>query len=213
MSAHFVRVPGVARLKRWGLLDKIIDSQCQAISILTIDLGPFALSGTPPPVEEVTMTYAPRRTVLDKILVEVAVQAGAELREGFLVEEVVRDGDRVTGIKGRHPGGQSVKEQAHLVIGADGMRSLVAQSVQAPTYQTIPTLTCAYYGYWSDLPLEGAEIFLRPNRMFITFPTNEHLTCIYVACPRSEFHALRTDLRGSFLKTLDLVPHFAERVR
>jgi 2-polyprenyl-6-methoxyphenol hydroxylase-like FAD-dependent oxidoreductase len=212
MSAHFVRIPGIARLKRWGLLDKIIDSKCPPISTLSIDLGPIALSGTPPPVDEVAMAYAPRRFVLDKILVDAAVEAGAELREGFLVEEVVMDGDRVTGITGRHPGGRSVKEKARLVIGADGMRSLVARSVQAPTYQAIPTLTCAYYGYWSGVPLAGAEIFLRPNRMFITFPTNEHLTGIYVACPRSEFHDFRADLRGNFLKTLDLVPHFAERV-
>ena len=157
--------------------------------------------------------YAPRRTVLDKILVDAAVEAGAEPREGFLVEEILRDGDRVTGIQGRGPGGQSVKEYARLVIGADGMRSLVARSVQAPTYQAKPTLTCAYYGYWSGVPLAGAEIYIRPRRMFITFPTNEHLTCIYVAWPISEFHTVRADIKGNFLKTLDLTPHFAERVR
>src|SRR5215469_8386240 len=105
MSAHFVRIPGVPRLKRWGLLDKIGVSQCPPISTLSIDLGPFALFGTPPPVEGVSMAYAPRRIVLDKILVDAAVEAGAELREGFLVEEVLRDGDRVAGIVGRHPGG------------------------------------------------------------------------------------------------------------
>ncbi len=213
MSSHFIRIPGVARLKHWGELDKIIASKCPPIATFTIDLGPFALVGTPPPVEDVATMYAPRRTVLDKILVDAAVEAGAEPREGFLVEEILRDGDRVTGIQGRGPGGQSVKEYARLVIGADGMRSLVARSVQAPTYQAKPTLTCAYYGYWSGVPLAGAEIYIRPRRMFITFPTNEHLTCIYVAWPISEFHTVRADIKGNFLKTLDLTPHFAERVR
>src|SRR6266568_9582358 len=102
------------------------------------------------------------------------------LREGFFVEEILRDGDRVTGIQGRHPGGQSMKEQARIVIGADGMRSLVARSVQAPTYQAKPVLTCAYYGYWSGVPLAGAEVYMRPHRMFIAFPTNEKLACICV---------------------------------
>ncbi len=102
--------------------------------------------------------YAPRRTVLDKILVDAAVEAGVEVREGFFVEEILRNGDRVTGVQGRHQGGRSLKEQARLVIGADGMRSLVARSVQSATYQTEPSLTCAYYGYWSGVPLEGAEI-------------------------------------------------------
>jgi len=213
MSTHFIRLPGVARLKHWGVLDKIIASNCPPIPKFTIDLGPFALVGTPPPVEDVTMFYAPRRTVLDKILVDAAVAAGAELREGFFVEEILRDGDRVTGIQGRGPGGRSVKEQARIVIGADGMRSLVARSVQAPTYQAKPALTCVYYGYWSGVPLAGAEIYMRPRRMFITFPTNEKLACIYVAWPISEFHTVRADIAGNFLQALDLVPPFAERVR
>ena len=213
MSTHFIRIPGVARLKRWGVLDTIIASQCPPISTMSLDLGPFALRGTPPAVEDVATIYAPRRTVLDKILLDAAVEAGAEPREGFVVEEILRDGDRVTGIQGRHPGGRSVKEHARLVIGADGRRSLVARSVQAPTYQAKPTLTCVYYGYWSGVPLEGAEIYLRPNRMFITFPTNENLAGIYVAWPHSEFPTFRADIATNFLKTLDLAPHLAERVR
>ena len=213
MSTHFIRTPGVARLKHWGVLDKIIASNCPPIATFTIDLGPFALRGMPPPVEDVATIYAPRRTVLDKILLDAAVEAGAEPREGFLVEGILRDGDRVTGIQGRLPDGRSVKEQARVVTGADGMRSLVARSVQAPTYQAKPTLTCVYYGYWSGVPLEGADIYIRPNRMFITFPTNENLTCIYMAWPNSEFHAFRADIEGNFLKTLDLAPHLADRVR
>ncbi len=213
ISTHFIRTPGVARLKRWGVLDKIIASHCPPIAKFTIDLGPFALVGTPPPVEGVATIYAPRHTVLDKILIDAAVEAGAELREGFFVEEILRGGDRVTGIQGRHPGGRSMKEQARIVIGADGMRSLVARSVQAPTYQAKPVLTCAYYGYWSGVPLAGAEIYFRPRRMVITFPTNEKLACIYVAWPISEFHTVRAGIAGNFLKTLDLAPRLAERVR
>ena len=159
------------------------------------------------------MIYAPRRTILDKILLDAAIEAGAEPREGFFVEELLWDGDRVTGIQGRLANGRSVKEQARLVIGADGMRSLVARSVRAPISHAKPALTCAYYGYWSGVPLEGAEIYLRPGRMFITFPTNEDLTSIYVAWPHTEFHVFRADIAGNVLKTLDLAPQLAERVR
>jgi len=212
LSTHFIRIPGVARLKHWGVLDKMIASHCPPIATFTIDLGPFALRGVPPAVEEVATIYAPRRTILDKILLDAAVEAGAELREGFLVEELLWDGDRVTGIQGQLADGRSVRELARVVIGADGMRSLVARNVQAPTYQAKPTLTCVYYGYWSGVPLEGAEIYTRPGRMFITFPTNENLACIYVAWPISEFQAFRADIEGSFLQTLDLAPHLAERV-
>jgi flavin-dependent dehydrogenase len=47
--------------------------------------------------------YGPRRTTLDKILVDAAVESGAELREGFsVVDYLFRDGQAV-GIRGRGP--------------------------------------------------------------------------------------------------------------
>jgi flavin-dependent dehydrogenase len=98
------------------------------------------------------------------------------------------------------------------VIGADGMRSFVARSVQAPTYKAKSTLACGYYSYWSGVPLAEGEIYIRPRRMFITFPTNEKLACIYLAWPISEFQVFRADIAGNFLQTLDLAPHLAEQV-
>jgi len=59
-----------------------------------------------------TDAYAPRRTVLDTILVEAAVEAGAELREHFSVQKLLTDGERVMGIRGHAVG----------VLDADGGR-------------------------------------------------------------------------------------------
>src|SRR5436190_14545399 len=88
MSSHLIWQPGVARLERWGLLDRVVASNCPPITTWAYDFGPFALHGTPPPADGVAMAYAPRRTVLDKLLVDAAVEAGAELREAFAVQEV-----------------------------------------------------------------------------------------------------------------------------
>src|SRR5205823_514710 len=63
-----------------------------------------------------------------------------ELRDHFSLKELVTDGERVVGIRGRAVGGAMVTEHARIVIGADGLRSLVARSVQAATYQVWPTL-------------------------------------------------------------------------
>jgi flavin-dependent dehydrogenase len=213
MSTHFIHPPGIAQLKRWGLLDRLAASNCPHFYKMSYDLGPFALTGSPPPMHGIAEHYAPRRTVLDKILVDAAVEAGAELREGFLVQEILMDGERVTGIRGRDANGTSVSEEARIVIGADGMRSLVARVVKAPEYSTKPTLACAYYTYWSGVPIEGAELYPREGWIIIAFPTNDDLVCTPLQWPREEFHTVRTDIEGNFLKKLDLAPGLAERIR
>jgi flavin-dependent dehydrogenase len=176
-------------------------------------LGPFTLTGVPPRSDGIAQAYCPRRTVLDKILVEAAVAAGAELREGFTGQEVLMDDQRVTGIRGRTPSGSSVTEQARIVIGADGLHSLVARTVQAPSYHEQPALACNYYTYWSGIPLEGVELYSRDHRLMYGFPTNDGLACIGLEWPHAEFHALRADIEGNYFKTLELVPSLAERVR
>lgn len=156
----------------------------------------------------------PRRIVLDHILVNAAVEAWVELREGFQVQELLREGERVTGIRGRHGQGESITEQATLVISADGMRSMVARAVQAPTYYEKPTFTCTNYAYWSGIPLEGAEISPREHRIIITFPTNDGKVLVAIQWPREEFDAIRRDIPGSFHKALEeCTPHLARRVR
>ena len=101
MSTHFIWQSGMSKLKSWGLMDKVIDSDSPPISEITFDIGPLALKGTAPPAEGVTEMCAPRRIALDKILVDAAVESGAELREGFSVQDLVFDGGRGTGIRGR----------------------------------------------------------------------------------------------------------------
>ncbi|HET9496178.1 MAG TPA: NAD(P)/FAD-dependent oxidoreductase, partial [Chloroflexia bacterium] len=213
LSTHYIHQPGVAQLKKWGLLEKVQESNCPPARYLSLDVGPFALTGTPTPVDGVAYGYAPRRTVLDKILVDAAVQAGAELREHFTVKELVTDGDRVTGIRGHTAGGATVTEHASIVVGADGMRSMVARSVQAPTYNERPARTCVYYSYWSDLPVDGAELYTRPGRLIVFGPTNDAKTLVIIYWPHSDFHRVRSDIESSFMQAIDMVPGLAERVR
>ena len=109
-STHIVHPPGVAALRRWGLLDRLVATGCPPIDTYAFDFGPFTISGAPG-TDDVPVAYCPRRTVLDKLLVDAASEAGAEVREGFTVEELVVDDGRVVGVRGHSPGGQLVTEQ------------------------------------------------------------------------------------------------------
>jgi flavin-dependent dehydrogenase len=213
MSTHWIHQPGVARLERWGLRERLAATGCPPITSITMDVGPFALKGTPPPSGEVLESYCPRRTVLDKLLVDAAIESGAELREHFTVQDLVWDGDRVSGITGRSVTGKTVAEQARIVIGADGIHSLVARQVEAPIYNTRPTFTCAYYSYWSGVSLDGVEFYPREHRGFGVLPTHDGLAGIIVGWPHDEFRTYRADIEANYLKTLELAPALAERVR
>jgi 2-polyprenyl-6-methoxyphenol hydroxylase-like FAD-dependent oxidoreductase len=126
ISTHMVHPRAVAALERWGLLERLKATGCPPIDTYTFDFGPFTISGSPG-TQESPVSYCPRRTVLDKLLVDAAAEAGAEIREAFTVEELVVEDDRVCGIKGRSRSGASVTERARLVIGADGRYSVVAR--------------------------------------------------------------------------------------
>jgi 2-polyprenyl-6-methoxyphenol hydroxylase-like FAD-dependent oxidoreductase len=212
MSTHQVQITGGVLLKRWGLLDKVLATGCPPARRVKMDMGPLAIRGTYPALEGVDFVHSPRRTLLDKILVDAAVEAGAEVREGFSVDEILTEDGRVTGIRGRGRGGATVTEKARIVVGADGRHSLVAGAVQPATYNERPPLTCAYYTYFADLPLEGGEMYPRERRAIGAWPTNDGLTMIYTAWPIEEFHRYRADIEGNFLKTVGLVPSLAERV-
>lgn len=212
LSCHFLHQPGVACIERWGLLGEVARSGCPPIRSQILDLGPFALEGAPAAAGDVSEAYAVRRRVLDKILVDAAAEAGAEVRERFPVDELLWSGDRVTGVRGR-AGGATVTERARIVIGADGRNSLVARAVQAQAYNEHPSLTCAYYSYWSGVEMERAELYARPDGMIIGAPTNDGQVFVIVYWPNHEFHRLRSDIEGSFLAALESAPGLAERIR
>jgi flavin-dependent dehydrogenase len=213
ISTHVVHPLAIAALGRWGVLDGLVASGCPPIDTYSFDFGQFAITGSPGTAES-PVAYCPRRTVLDKLLVDAAVAAGAEVHEGFVVDEILRDGDRVTGIRGHRKDGPVTDITARVVIGADGRNSVVAKAVRPVEYNQKPPLECAYYSYWSDLPMHGRfEIYIREQLGFAAAETHDGLTMVVGGWPYAQFEARKADFEGNYERMFENVPKFAARIR
>jgi flavin-dependent dehydrogenase len=212
ISTHQVQLPGVARLQRWGLLERLDDAGTPATRHLGFHASAAELDGHFPMFDGVDALYSPRRTLLDAILVDAAREAGTEVRENFTVDELVFADGTVTGIRGREGNGAPVTEDARIVIGADGKHSIVAKSVSAPVEREISPRTVASYTYWSGLPTDGGEVHQKDRRAAGLWPTNDGLTLSYVAWPIDEFDRFRADIGGNHVATLAAMGDLGERV-
>lgn len=199
LSTHLIHQPGVAALARWGLLERVRASGCPPLDRALYELADVRLEGCARGVEGQRAGYAPRRHVLDAILSDAAVAAGVEFRDRCQVTGLLRDATgRVVGVEGRQ-GHHTFTEQAHLVIGADGMRSTVARLVEARYTVTHPRLTCAYYTYWKDVPA-GLELYESTGSWTAAVPTNDGLTLVLTYFPQSRFEEVRTNASHAYLE-------------
>jgi flavin-dependent dehydrogenase len=212
MSTHFLWPRTTAMLRAWGLLDRLARTGCPPIEAVTLDIGQTSIRGRPDAVDGTAVMYCPRRRVLDAVLVEAAREAGAELREGTTVTDLVWQGDQVIGVAATDHDGRRREEHAGIVIGADGLWSRVARSVGAPADIQHASRSCAYYTYWRGVPTDGVEFYRRPGRVILVFPTHDDQTCVYVGWPYDETDAYRADVKAGYLATLELAPDLARRV-
>jgi flavin-dependent dehydrogenase len=213
ISSHLIHAPGMAALARWGLAPAIVASNCPPVHTYRVDFGEFAIVGRPQGLPGVPVAYAPRRTVLDKLLIDAAAASGAEVREGFAVDGFTDDDGVVRGIRGRSNRGRPVVERARVVVGADGVGSLLARSVGARAYREVPALEALYLAYWEGLPTDGEfQLYARERRGIGLIPTNDGLTVAVVTWGADEFEANRHDLLGNYLRVFQTVPAIEARI-
>jgi 2-polyprenyl-6-methoxyphenol hydroxylase-like FAD-dependent oxidoreductase len=211
ISTHLLHPPAVDALRRWGLLDRLVATGCPPISTYTFDFGPIVIAGSPGNPDSPT-AYCPRRTVLDKLLVDGAREAGAEVRERFSVTDLVVEDGVVRGVRGHGPDGVEQILRARFVVGADGVHSRVAELVGAETYRQVPPQLAPYYSYFSGLDLDRAfPTWIRGDYGWAAIPTHDDLTLVVGGWPMAEMTQNRDDVDGTFRRIFALAPDFFER--
>lgn len=213
LSSHYIHQQGIALLNRWGLLDRIRDSGAQPITHQRYEGPGVRIEGFSLPIDGLRTTYAPRRYVLDPILADGAVAAGVDFQQGCAVNDLLFDGDRVTGVRYTTPAGTVTTEEARLVVGADGMRSLVARKTGAPNVIEHPRMTCTYYSYWSGVPSDF-ELYERTGRWIGVLPTNDDLTLLMAYFPQEDFGHVRKAVEPAYLDAFrTTAPELYERMQ
>lgn len=212
MSTHLVHQRGVACLNHWGLRDRLVDTMSPPIAHYDIDLGPVVLSGCPPAVDGEAFAFAPRRILLDDLLLRVAVEGGAEFREGCLVDGLLFEDDGVVGVTGKTSQGTSFSESGRLVIGADGPSSRVASLVGAEEYNAKPALQGTAWIYWDGRLTDRVELYLGPFEAIYAIPTSKSCTIVGANWSMDKFRTARAQIEASYLELLGrLAPHLADR--
>jgi 2-polyprenyl-6-methoxyphenol hydroxylase-like FAD-dependent oxidoreductase len=182
LSTHALMRGGVVQLHRWGLLDAVVGAGTPPVRSTTFSYADDEITVPVKPSHGVDALYAPRRTVLDPILVDAAEALGVTFRFGVRVTDVTRDDrGRVDGISGRDEQGRPVSWRARWVVGADGVHSSIAAAVGAPVEHRGTGVTACIYGYWAGLEAEGYEWYFRPGACAGVIPTNGDLACVFAS--------------------------------
>lgn len=196
LSTHALMRAAVLQLHRWGLLEPLQRRGTPTVRSTTFHYGDEPeIAVHLKPRDGVDGLCAPRRIVLDQLLVESARASGAEIVFGSIVTAVVRDdAGRVTGVVVKDVEASTRTISAGLVIGADGMHSSVADLVGARAYRTAKHTTSVIFNYF-PIGLQGYHWYYRPGVSAGCIPTNDGLTCVFVSVPPRRFEQdLREDV-------------------
>jgi flavin-dependent dehydrogenase len=192
LSTHGLMRAGVLQLSRWGVLGRLLAAGTPPIRHTTFhyaDGETVRLSIRQSP--GVDALYAPRRHLLDRILVDAAAASGAEVMHQTTVTDLLRDGSRVVGVRARDPRGRALELHAWMTVGADGIRSTVATRAGARPSRQGRAAGSLLYRYYQTLPATGYEWAYGAGAAAGLIPTNDQLTCVFVGASPRRMRALR----------------------
>jgi flavin-dependent dehydrogenase len=214
VSTHAILRSGVLQLTRWGLLDRLVAAGTPPVKDIILGFGDERISFQVRPEYGVDTLFAPRRHLLDAILVEAAEEAGAELVDRTRMIDLIR-GDRgeVAGILVKR-GGEEVALTSRMVVGADGVWSRTADLIGADAYESHPATNAVNYAYYSGVDADGFWFQFTPGVNAGVIPTNDGLCCVFVGRLDDRSAEFRADPEAEFNRLLHRAgADLAERVQ
>ena len=191
LSTHALMRGAVVQLHRWNILPAVIAAGTTPVRKATFFYGEDSLSVPIASRDGIEALYAPRRYVLDRLLVDAAAAAGADIVYGARLRDLQRSANgRVTGAVIDDDSGQVHRVASRMVVGADGMRSSVARLVDAPIYRAGQHASATMYGHWSGLDVDGYGWYFVPGLSAAAIPTNSGQVCVSLSVPGREFTRL-----------------------
>ena len=194
LSTHGLMRAGVLQLTRWGLLPSLVAAGTPAIRRTAFHYADGeTVEVALRPTAGVEALYAPRRLLLDRILVDAAAAAGAEIRHETTVTSLSCERDRVVGVRARDAQGREQTIRAAVTVGADGVRSTIAARIGAPVVWQARSAGAVLYRYYAELPTVGYEWAYGAGVAAGLIPTNDGLTCVFVGTAPQRMRELRRD--------------------
>ncbi len=215
LSTHALMRGGVLQLHRWGLLEAVVASGTPAIRATQFIYGDDVETVDIRPGDGISALRAPRRTVLDALLLDAAGAAGAEIRSPARVTRLLTRDGRVRGVEGVTRGARtSFRATATLTVGADGRDSVVARAVDAEFRRRGTASSAIIYGYFPGLARDRYQWAYRPGIAAGVVPTGEGLACVWAGIRSARFDASRTeDMQASFrLLLAEAAPEVARSI-
>jgi 2-polyprenyl-6-methoxyphenol hydroxylase-like FAD-dependent oxidoreductase len=216
ISTHLMWPGGIAELRSLGALERVRALGAPPMPVAFAGGGGIEIQTGYTPVGGIDYAMCVRRIGLDAALVATAREAGAEVREGARVTDLIWDAGRVAGVRYENGTGALRALRAPVVIGADGRRSTVARLVGAQQpYRRKPSGRACFYAYWDDARPEWRHVaaqWREQGELGTAFPCDGGLVLVLLQPPVARVSSFREDLAGSYERAVGAIPGLAARL-
>lgn len=206
VCSHYIQSSAAATLERLGLMDAIV-----AAGGVRSRVRIWTRFGWIDPPEQAIVPAGVniRRSKLDPLIrARAAGTDGVTLRLGQAAQELLREGERIVGVRTKDPHGTEVELRCQLVVGADGRGSRVAKLAEVKQ-KVVPHNRFAYGGYFegpAPAHAPDALLWLLDPHMAAAFPTDDGLT-FYAAMPtKDRLEEFRADPEKALVELVSSVP-------